>query len=465
MAFSLSIREGPGAGQTLRFDQPEVSFGRVTENDVVLYDPDVSRKHFVITQQGGGYVARDLGSSNGTLVNGARIDAQPLSAGDEIQAGGVVFVFQIAEARGGVPARRPRVRADAGPPAPRTRAAPRGTPAPGAGEHLPARRGAPGAVAPGAASGASARERFRARKEAESPIGRLKLWYGDLPPQRKRIVHIGGGVAALALVLVVVSQAGGDDGITGPRDYSGQVFQYDRQMSQWALGYGAEGITHGARSDFGFAFNYLDGRVTITFDAGFIEGDDEVEIRLNDERLVGYAPLSIGTWVTDVQVVLPANGLRPHSTNTIVFDQIKNPGTRPPATWGIANVRIREEPLAEPDPVRAQERFSLGERRWRDRAIGPRNLYDACRFFREARDYLERLEVKPPLYDEAVARLRECSQELDGIYRRLVFQAQQAEQYRDWQRARGILEQILEYFPDETDPRNQQIRHWLRQYN
>ena len=125
MAFTLKITAGPGAGQTLNFDQDEVTFGRIAENDVVLYDPNISRRHFQILEDGGQYVLKDLGSSNGTRVNGARADQQILDDGDEISAGEAVFVFSSQQAQ--VPARRPRTAT------PATR-----------GEQRPARRGAAG---------------------------------------------------------------------------------------------------------------------------------------------------------------------------------------------------------------------------------------------------------------------------------------------------------------------------------
>jgi pSer/pThr/pTyr-binding forkhead associated (FHA) protein len=50
-----------------------VSVGRSAENDIQIHDDHVSRNHLVVWKEGGRYLLKDLGSGNGTLVNGHRI--------------------------------------------------------------------------------------------------------------------------------------------------------------------------------------------------------------------------------------------------------------------------------------------------------------------------------------------------------------------------------------------------------
>ncbi|MFH0799009.1 MAG: FHA domain-containing protein [Pseudomonadota bacterium] len=71
-----------------------VSFGRAESNTVVLRDAKASRQHAQIQQQGSEYVVVDLNSSNGTYVNGQRIEEHVLSNGDEIQIGDAIMQFQ-----------------------------------------------------------------------------------------------------------------------------------------------------------------------------------------------------------------------------------------------------------------------------------------------------------------------------------------------------------------------------------
>jgi pSer/pThr/pTyr-binding forkhead associated (FHA) protein len=69
-------------------DRPSVRLGRGSGSDFVLQDTQASRQHAEISQQGDQYFIRDLGSTNGTFVNGQRITGlQPLRPGDRIQIG------------------------------------------------------------------------------------------------------------------------------------------------------------------------------------------------------------------------------------------------------------------------------------------------------------------------------------------------------------------------------------------
>jgi hypothetical protein len=93
---SLTIQEGPGAGQRFALSKPETVLGRHPANDVVIQHKEVSRRHASITREGASFILRDLGSNNGTSVNGQRLSSpQALRDGDVITLGGVVsLVFQ-----------------------------------------------------------------------------------------------------------------------------------------------------------------------------------------------------------------------------------------------------------------------------------------------------------------------------------------------------------------------------------
>jgi len=61
--------------------------GRSQENDIVIPDPNVSRKHARLSRADNGYVVEDLGSTNGTLLDGAPIDRERIESGDELTFG------------------------------------------------------------------------------------------------------------------------------------------------------------------------------------------------------------------------------------------------------------------------------------------------------------------------------------------------------------------------------------------
>src|SRR3954468_14868695 len=68
--------------------------GRAPTSDVPVIDPTISRRHAEVDYLDGSITVRDLGSSNGTFVNGSRVDASPVTAGDMITFGKVGFKVQ-----------------------------------------------------------------------------------------------------------------------------------------------------------------------------------------------------------------------------------------------------------------------------------------------------------------------------------------------------------------------------------
>jgi hypothetical protein len=84
--------DGPGTRHELTTGRNVI--GRGTDADIRLPDTGVSRKHVDVVLDGGTAIAEDLGSTNGTLVNGRRITRQPLADGDVIRIGHSVLVYR-----------------------------------------------------------------------------------------------------------------------------------------------------------------------------------------------------------------------------------------------------------------------------------------------------------------------------------------------------------------------------------
>jgi hypothetical protein len=70
------------------------TIGRTPDNQIVIPSREVSRKHAEILLGQSGYTLRDLGSPNGTFVNGKKVTEHPLKDGDRITLAGVTFVFK-----------------------------------------------------------------------------------------------------------------------------------------------------------------------------------------------------------------------------------------------------------------------------------------------------------------------------------------------------------------------------------
>jgi pSer/pThr/pTyr-binding forkhead associated (FHA) protein len=91
----LRPEKGVGAATPVTLEEREVIIGRQEDLKVSLPDDWVSRRHAKIRRVGDEYVLQDLGSSNGTYVDGVPILSCVLRQGDWIQIGRNLFRFEI----------------------------------------------------------------------------------------------------------------------------------------------------------------------------------------------------------------------------------------------------------------------------------------------------------------------------------------------------------------------------------
>jgi hypothetical protein len=83
-------------GRRLVVGAAGVTLGRSRQCDVVLNDPNISREHAEIRPRGGSWVLTDLGSTNGSRLNGRNVDgSEVIRPGDEIELGATVLRFEL----------------------------------------------------------------------------------------------------------------------------------------------------------------------------------------------------------------------------------------------------------------------------------------------------------------------------------------------------------------------------------
>lgn len=122
MTPALVFKEGPLSGRRVEVDA-ELVLGR-EDAGLTIDDEELSRRHAVIRPGDGGIEIEDLGSTNGTFVNGSRIDGPTrLAGGDTVKIGRSVLEIEGARAAATVAAAVPEAPAAAPPPAAPTPAA------------------------------------------------------------------------------------------------------------------------------------------------------------------------------------------------------------------------------------------------------------------------------------------------------------------------------------------------------
>lgn len=464
MAFQLVIAEGKEAGREFVFEQESVLIGRTSDCDVVLYDPGVSRKHARIFSEAGspgGYFVEDMGSSNGTKVNGAIIKKKQLADGDAISLGPVVFNFaglSLVEdstdhgaepmpegggstrivAASDVQARRSKGKGAALVPdgvgeeqlaelsrsstrtiqavkearksQPGAKAlSPRGnvTSNPGTPAVRRERASQPSAPALERAERASnpagqqlsAAERARIRRQSAGPMAALKIIWAEASKTKRTI--IAGSLSVVVLGML------GTAGYLAFHDDTEKRVLPDEPMSlvagqpiEYSFGEG-EGVDYPRSDQKVFDFEYKSPVrmvVVLHFQARDISAN-EVVMSVNGTDIGFVPPDTLAVNERSNEALVPPSALVRNAPNKIAFDNTKNPPGKD--TWRIWNTWVEVFPLPElgrEEMVKtAQENMRRGQDFWDRRSVGAENLYKAWRSFRESWLMLESVEGQKPM--------------------------------------------------------------------
>lgn len=408
MGFRLTIEQGKGQGQSFDFDGPEISIGRAEENDVVLVDNGISRRHCTISLEGDRWVLRDLGTSNGSLLNGSRVSAEPLETGDRIGLGPIVFRFEAAAQEG---ATRIVSLQNAPPPPPK-------------GASNETRVAAASSVAAPAEGEPSALSRF-----LENP--------------RNKKLLIAGGVLLVAL-LVGVKVAASRGGARDIEDCPDPVVLKDGLA---AYSFGANVTSDcNAGEQLNLSFSHLAGTRAILHYAPFYADKGELELLVNDVK-VADVPIALKSAPVRQELVLPDRALIAGQENTVSFRAVGGDGT-----WGVKYLSLDSINLKEADLAKAQEAYELGTRRYRERNIAAPNLYAGWEFLKEARRYMEGLDPKPPIYQPTLQYLRDMERDLDKLCKERMFKANQAANYGKHDMANEHYRFLISAFPGKGHP-------------
>src|SRR5580700_830169 len=98
----LQILSPDGQNRFVPLTAERISLGRSSAAELCFPDDNgLSRQHLALEREGDGWALRDLGSKNGTMLNGAKITARmPLKPGDRITAGHLILIYDSASSQG-----------------------------------------------------------------------------------------------------------------------------------------------------------------------------------------------------------------------------------------------------------------------------------------------------------------------------------------------------------------------------
>lgn len=97
--YSLAVILGADAGKVFRIEKPRVVLGRGAGCDVQLTDSEVSRRHAMLEIRGDEVSIKDLGSTNGTYVEGVRVNEARLESQQEFSLGTTTLMLIVTEVR------------------------------------------------------------------------------------------------------------------------------------------------------------------------------------------------------------------------------------------------------------------------------------------------------------------------------------------------------------------------------
>ena len=95
--FQLVLRVGPSPGKVFPLMKNEITIGRDINNEIVINDAEISRKHCRLVMSTDGFIIEDLGSTNGTWINERRISSQHLLRnGESIRLGdNITLIYEM----------------------------------------------------------------------------------------------------------------------------------------------------------------------------------------------------------------------------------------------------------------------------------------------------------------------------------------------------------------------------------
>lgn len=467
MGFQLVIAEGKEVGREFFFEQDSVLIGRVSDCDIVLYDPGVSRRHARIFSEGRRYFVEDMGSSNGTLVNGEPVRRHALSDGDLLALGSVVFNFSAVEIEDepaptpGVERQETRIvsRAQVRREKPTVSQIPDDV----GGDELQALSrsqtlSAQAVARPPAerpqARGLSAAERARIRRESSKLVAALRIFWADASAGART------AIVAVVAMLVLAPVVAGVRAFLNAREAGPKLPPEPSALTAAAVEYSfglGKDVDYPRPDQKTFEFEYnspVQAAVLLHFQARDID-PGEVTVTVNGTSVGSVPPDTSDVEERLNELLVPAAALKKGEKNWVQFDSVRNPpGSDPWRVWNVWVELVVLPVLDSPEQLKreAAGTFEYAQKLFERRGIGAENAYKAWKAFRKVWLMLEAMpDADPKLHRLARDKMKEAQAVLDGQCRKILVDAFAAHNLHDDETARNVLSEVERYFPDARD--------------
>ena len=417
----LEIESGPERGRQILLPADGVRVGRDSANDVVIRDPSLSRFQCRVYFGANGELrVADLGSTNTTEVNGARIQDVQLLPGDWITIGETIIRLVGATAPAEpivAPAEMPAL----APQSPDMTDLGLGA--------KPARPRAPKIFWLGAL--------------AVLVLAGVVVMFKVLAAEPRR-------VRAADRVALASSQL--DIQYEKVQATSNSIFRYELNLHEGHLFARLDNLDNARHVT---KEQTVDGKVleklALALDnSGFFDLPPEFTGLTSDPSLLESYDMTI-TLGARTHRCRVANRLEPEDF-TKVRSIIEEFGRNEiPSLLALPFPPDKLIELARNATLQGQKLFD-------EQNIKYANLSSALKSFQEADVYLETIEPKPDFYAQVVAGREDCKRRLQDIYDDRAFRAERAIKLRDWKEASNQLRVILELIPDREDTRHQQAQ-------
>lgn len=431
----IVVEKGPDAGLKISVPPDGARLGRSARNDVTLNDPLLSRHHSrLFFKTGDGLWITDLGSANGTIVNGSEVLEQKLETGDAILLGD--SVLRVLD------------------------------------NGLSLNAGA-GSTAPAETQPAAAAAQVLNNLSA-APVVDLGFQQKDNPQpktaplQNRKFLY---GLLAAVTVLAIaawVYKLSNKPAARRPAASTGN------ELSQEDLSLDIEYEKVQATPQNIFRYNLrIKNNEQLIVKIDDLENDRHVrKEKVIDEdllknlasslkdggffslesRYTGIQPDVLDQWDLTVTIgrdthrSVVLNRMPPESYSKVV-ELIENFGKNELGLWAI---QFSSDKLTE----MAQDSLEDGRKLYEARDVAYGNLADAIKKLEEAEWYMETVEPKPDFYREIITLLKDARTDRDSRYEDANFRAARAIKMREWSEAAKELGIIREMIPDRSDPRH-----------